>query len=1214
MSIRDIFATKIQERIEAVVKVADRDPAIMYGELKNLIITPQWERYLRNILEEYTEAFDRDNERDIGIWISGFFGSGKSLLMKVLGLLLEGGELQGQTVHELFLSRLEASSTERADLERFLAICQRKITTWLVGGNLHARQARRTDPLALIIFKLFAESRYYTNNWAFAWAVEYQIDMRGLTSDFRNQAMALCKKDWGEITQDSDAYSAFLNEAAAQTLPEVFQGSAHAVAQTVETAFNIGIDPQQLIERLCRWCTTKDKDKGGMRQKLLFQLDELGQWIRGSNDTTGRLMEVQAIVETASRLGQGRIWVAVTAHGDVQELQANVQQALYATINQRFALQCKLTNEDINEVVQKRLLSKTLTAKSELRAFFEQRSSELIELGSLKGTRRVYSPPDEQNFALYYPYFPWTVTAIPNIVKGIAQSTGRDEALTGSNRTMINMVQSGILDTEGLLDAPIGRILALVDLYEKISGDAPIEIKTDINRITVNVPEGNENTANVARVLYLMGRDPNITCNLDNVTRALVSSVDANLSELRVTVKTELKRLIDAGYVKQVGDDYVFLSTQQRSFQRKVREREAKWYEQVYELSQKLKAYDDDIPRFDPVPVRGVSGPGREKPLKIELDNRVVRSSQAAYVTVHMYSPLQYILDPDIQNDVVLKQRSNQAPNGFILRMSDEKEFRRVLAKAVATAEVIEEVTNKAGNDPERIVAEQARKDLEQYKNDVREVLNKAVRGGKIFFRGLPQDLMDGEGASGAVRNTLSYFMPDIYSGFAQFPYRIVNEETAVKAALNHVTTNDDLQKLGAYTNDGSLDMSNILLSTLKGKLPQEENDQGSILADMLRNELERPPFGWDGNAVKVGLALLLRASACRLIIDGKPLTDPHSAQVQLYLTKEPRFKTLRVQGVRSELQPAELIAVRDSLEAIFGIQPSAIAPTLNNELGKQLDDVQKQDRSLREWSSNVSCPLPLAFESGSSFVVELQSNVSVSSRLTLFLSRWETLNQHVQLLEALSRFKTDQSTTYKNIYDFNQSLIHLDPYLLPNEAQTFKKDWETVTKERTVTELSNWDGLSKAYYAAKQAMTNQIAHRRQESTNELSEIETSLRERLSAAGVPPDQIDTEVAKFTMEVQTLRKRLEQSDLGYSEVSRMRSTLSGLRVNLPTRVREASRRYQPEKTPQTLEIRLRWQDILGSVRITSSDDVEQAIITFKQRILEELKQEKIILIE
>src|SRR2546430_616303 len=97
-------------------------------------------------------------------------------------------------------------------------------------------------------------------------------------------------------------------------------------------------------------------------EKLLIQLDELGQWIASGN-ANERIMQIQALVETAAQAGDGRIWIAVTAHGDVQDLKQNVQQEQYAKINQRFALQCKLSNDDISKVVEERLLRKTQAAR-----------------------------------------------------------------------------------------------------------------------------------------------------------------------------------------------------------------------------------------------------------------------------------------------------------------------------------------------------------------------------------------------------------------------------------------------------------------------------------------------------------------------------------------------------------------------------------------------------------------------------------------------------------------------------------------------------------------------------------------------------------------------------------------------------------------------------------------------------------------------------------
>src|SRR5665647_1034037 len=281
MLIRETFATTIQQRIEPVVKVSDRRPAVMLDELANLVVTPQWEQSIRTVLDAYTNAADSEDEQGIGIWISGFFGSGKSLLMKVLGMLVEGGKLQGQPVHELFLSRLPAGTRDRSDIKRYLDVCRKKLTATAIGGNLYSMIASGGDPMALIAFKLFAAQRGYTHNWPLAWAVEYQIDARGLTEQFRQRACELSGALWDELVDSPDFNLDQLCQAAADVLPDHFKDGVAAVERAVSAAQGTGIDPLMLVDRLRRWCAARDGD--GRRHKLLLQLDEVGQWIASGN-------------------------------------------------------------------------------------------------------------------------------------------------------------------------------------------------------------------------------------------------------------------------------------------------------------------------------------------------------------------------------------------------------------------------------------------------------------------------------------------------------------------------------------------------------------------------------------------------------------------------------------------------------------------------------------------------------------------------------------------------------------------------------------------------------------------------------------------------------------------------------------------------------------------------------------------------------------------
>lgn len=1205
MQIRETFATTIQKRIEPVVKIIDRQPDVILSELNSLVVTRQWEHYLSQILDSYSDAADRTDEQGIGLWVSGFFGSGKSLLVKVLGALLEGGELNGQSAHTLFLNRLPPDSKERTQIIRYLAIIQKKITTTITGGNLHALQATSDDTLTLIAFRLFAKQRGFTQNWPFAWAIEYQIDERNKTSDFRQRASELSGMDWDEIAVDPEFYLEHLYAAAAVVLPDHFSNPA-AVDRAVAMTSQAGLTPVALIERLRRWCTARDG--GGRRHKLLVLLDELGQWIQGG-PRTERAQQVQALLETAATAGAGRIWIAVTAHGDVQELRSSLQQEEYAKINQRFANHCKLSNEDISQVVEERLLRKQQAARMALEQRFTERSGELSDLGTVHG-KHAYPTPNATRFALFYPYMPWTVAIIPDVVKGIAQAVGRDEALTGSNRTMIGVVQGAIIETPGLLEAPVGRLLCLADLYEQIASDAPIETKTDLNRIRDSVPNATDFTPRVARALYLLSEAEYVPTTLEHVTRALVDSIDVDLVALRQQVATELERLVQAGYAKHVGEEYFFLSTQQRGFQSKVHDRQEQLEFQTYELIQALKEYEgEDALRFERVIVYG-----QEVPLKLELDGRIVRNPPGAHVFLRVASPFQKALDTQIGNDTVMKQRSNEDSNAILIRLDDVPGFRSALVLAMATDLVANEVlASSLSSEPEKDIARHARQnDLTSYKAEVRRIIGQAVRGATVFFRGTSYQLLPGESPSAAMRTTLAQLLPQIYARLTDVPYRIKNEDTAVKAALANNTAHPDLQQLGVYRADGTLNDAHPLISTLRARLPTDDQYQQFVQADALRTELEKPPFGWDPNGVKVGLALLLRASNCRLIDSNRTLTDPSDPDVQLVLTKETRFRVLRVQGVKSDLSARELLEIRGYIEALFGVKPNLVQATLNAALGEKLAELSHKAHDVQSWANTARCPLPQAFESGTSLVADLLNNANPAVRLPRFREQNDALLHFNDLLHAALDFRRDHGKDYIRLNEFYTSMVYADTGL--EEVRRFMGDWRTLTNARSVTEPARWAELLQAYHAAQQAIAHQVHTWRQLAEERLAEIEQSLTNRVRAAGVSEELVDAERAGIAGLFEVVRGRLNQPDLAFDEARGILTALTNAETKAQQRLRELREKYRVIDPPPRREVQLRWKDLVADARIESFADLDEVLDELRRRILSELTDETTIVLE
>lgn len=1194
MLIRETFSTNVNEKIEPIVKVADRKPDVVYSELANLIVTPQWERYIRRVLDAYVDAADRENEPGIGVWISGFFGSGKSLLMKMLGVLLAGGALHSKSIDELFLHRLPASSPERADIEHFLTVIRRRVTTTAIGGNLHSMLTSDNDRLPLIVFKLFAEQRGYTHNWPFAWTVEYQIDEQGQSEQFRSLATEHTGLEWADIVIDPEFYLEDLFAAAAATLPNHFS-SAAAVERAVTAVAQSGVDANRVVDRFRRWCERRDDQ--GRRHKLWLQLDELGQWIAAGN-ANDRINQVQALVEEAAESGGGRVWLSVTAHGDVQALRQNVQQEQYAKIIQRFGLQCKLSNEDISRVVEERVLQKVQAGRVMLQERFDQRSGEIVDLGRLERTQRVYPSPERGNFALFYPYLPWTVSVVPDVVKGIAQAANRDEALTGSNRTMIAVVQGALIESD-VLTSPVGRLVSLADLYPQLSADVAVETKTDLSRIAATVPDSTLFTTQVAYGLFLLGQAQYIPATLDNVTRSVVTDVATNFAALRRQVKAELERLVAAGYAKLVGEHYAFLNTLQKSFQDKVRARKDELLGQSYDLIQELQEYKSETPlRFESAPILE-----REIQLRLDLDGSLIRNPTGAQITVHIFSPLQRALDPQIGDDAAMRQRSGQEPTAIFVRMADVPGFRDALSMAAATDKIANELIARQQIDAaEAEVARLARQiDLPELKGEVRTLLAQAVRNSTVFFRGTAYQLAAGDNAGEAVRATFSQILPIIYPRFAEVTHRVGNEQAAVRAALSKNTTNTDLRALGVYRADGELNEGHALISALRSRLPLADEDQPAVNAADLRREFEAPPYGWDGNAIKVGLALLLRASACRLLENSQIITDPSSPLADQVLTSESRFRTVRVHGVRSDLGPQQLQAIRREMRQVFPSIPSSaalVAATLNNLLGEHLVQLAARADSLLIWSTTIQCPLPLSFQAGNAAVQELLNNGSVTGRLTAFGDQAARLRDFVANLAALEQFRQAHGATFQAMRDFYNRMVNANAGLA--EVNRFLNDHRTVTREQTITEPQRWNELNSAYQTARQAVETQVTVWRAEISTRLGELNDALERAVTAANVPDDQVRDEAAALSTIYEPVRRQMELDARSFGEMRGLLSQLATCDMDAEDQLRELRERYSTP--PPVHERHVTWQDLCARpVEIQSSDDLERFVEGLKQTL-------------
>src|SRR5262249_10184852 len=163
-----------------------------------------------------------------------------------------------------------------------------------------------------------------------------------------------------------------------------------------------------------------------------------------------------------------------------------------------------------------------------------------------------------EKFATYYPYFPYQVHLIPEIVKALRSKGGRGEQMSGSTRTLLAITQDILrAGRRRYLDEGLGALVSFDEVYNNLSGEG--EVSPDLSRIKDTVPGATELTQRVAEVLYLVREVPFIPRTRDNIARLLVETVDDDLPTVLARVEPELTRLMAAGLVAPIGEEYEFL-------------------------------------------------------------------------------------------------------------------------------------------------------------------------------------------------------------------------------------------------------------------------------------------------------------------------------------------------------------------------------------------------------------------------------------------------------------------------------------------------------------------------------------------------------------------------------------------------------------------------------------------------------------------------------
>lgn len=919
--IKSLFANDIHRRIEEVIKVDQTSDDILRDEISEYVVTDAIRSHYTGIFDAYSETPNKPHE-GIAIWVSGFFGSGKSSFAKMLGLSIENRAIAGVPAADRFSQRAGDKK-----LQVLLKTINEKIPTHAVIFDVSTDRGIRSGNQSLteIMYGLFLQSLGYAKDLDLS-ELEIALEEKGRLEDFEAEYRRLFDKEWsfekGKVAFALSEASRVLHSLEPQTHP-----MADSWVKAVKNKADIS--PGKLAERANE--LMKRRRPG---QALMFVIDEVGQFV--ARDVQ-KMLDLQAVVQSLGVKGRGKHWIVVTSQEKLGELVSGLddKKIELARLMDRFPLQVHLEPSDISEVTSRRVLSKNAAAQKALGELFDQHRGRFTEHTRL--TADIKLPElTRDGFIDLYPLLPYQIDLIIQVVSGLRTQGGASKHVGGANRTIIKLAQQLLINPAvNLADKTVGSVARLDQVYDLVEGNIGSEVRAKISAISKELEHPLAQP--VAKVICLLQYVKSVHRTAENIAAALHPDV-AGDSQF-AAVKDALRQLEAANKVR-LGDDGYRIPTPAEDDWERIRNGISPKPGDAHRIySEVLASFWQPQPShtlFDTKTFKaGLAIHGRE----------IVDGDMMFHVHLADDGEAFKALSSE------LRTRSQQERKSVFWAVSLNDAIDRETVEFFRSKEMLARKEREAKTaDETALIGEEKIRQRRHY-DELRRLLRAACLAGSVSFRGndrSPDDRAVDVGKSAA--DILGDVLPEVFDRFKEAAARPAD----VKKGVDALFVAENLQGLPAvFSTLGLLrDEKNKtvfrvdsgamaeVLSRIDDRANYGDTASGRYLAD----EFAKEPFGWDFEVVRLLVLSLLRAGKIQVTSRGQTIDSATGIEARDTFSNNNFFRQASFRPKKG-IEFEELVKASEAFRDTFGtevreLNAGAIVSELRKEIARREDPV----------------------------------------------------------------------------------------------------------------------------------------------------------------------------------------------------------------------------------------------------------------------------------
>ena len=552
LTIKSILQKDIERKINGVVKADSNEKDTVITELNEYVVTGEIREKLAKFFDKYVDSINSPTE-DMGVWISGFFGSGKSHFLKMIGHILKNDTYDGKKVVDFFKEKID-DSILMGNIEKAAEI-PTDVILFNIDNVSDQDTSQNKDSIPLAFLKKFNEYLGFSRDDIKIAEFERKLWEDGKLEEFKKAFEEESGKTWKDANRNLVFYSSDFIDIV-EKLGILDRKGAEIWLERPEKSLSVE-SFRDLIENYLKL--------KGPKHRIVFLVDEIGQYI---GDNSRLMLNLQTLVETLGVKFKGRVWVGVTSQQDLGSILNNSEHRKndFSKIQDRFKTILSLSSGNIDEVIKKRLLIKKKIEGEDLEKLFDKNKLEIKNLIHFDTQMTLPLYDNSQEFSETYPFVSYQFNLLQKVFEKVRNMGYSGQHMSRGERSLLSSFQEAGIKVK---DKNVRILVPFNYFYESI--DQFLEDNVRRPFIHAKNEKGvDEFGLEVLKLLFLLKGINGVEPTLNNLTSFMIDSIDCDRIDLEKKIKKALEKLEREVLIQKDGENYYFLTNEEQDINREI--------------------------------------------------------------------------------------------------------------------------------------------------------------------------------------------------------------------------------------------------------------------------------------------------------------------------------------------------------------------------------------------------------------------------------------------------------------------------------------------------------------------------------------------------------------------------------------------------------------------------------------------------------------------